>query len=204
MSFEQTLHAALAELGANLPEPLWTYIRWLEANGQVHTYAGTNETFLAAIPVAKPEEMTSHLAFETPPDMMRYWLGTEGYDTQIIPFLRCGGDGSYIALWRRGPKDSFVFLGSEGEAFVLAEDPRDLIAIVSMGYSGIEGRDDLSKTPAQIWADGYDQPPWPEPVALKAWAQDTFGIDHQATGAAYLPHDADADPFESFVARIVR
>ncbi len=205
MSFEAALRGRLAKLRADLPEALWSYIGWLEENGQAFAYTNTNEAFLAAIPVDSPERMTSHLAFEMPPDLVRFWLGKDGYETQIIPFLRCGGDGSYIALWRQdGQGDKFVFLGSEGEAFVMAEDPLDLIAIVTLGYASIETRDDLNKTPAQAWADWYDDRPWPEPTVLKAWVRDAFGLDHDPVGAAYLPYDADADPFEAFVAEVVK
>ncbi len=204
VTFETDLRDALQGVGADLPDALWTYIRWLEAEGQVYTYRATNQRFLATMPVAGIDALFSHLAFELPPDLVRYWLGKEGFERQIIPLAKCGGDGSYIALWKHDDQpDQFVFLGSEGESFVITENPVDLIAILTMGYSSIEGRDVLAATPAEAWAE-TDEEPWLEPVTAKDWATQTFGNIYMSTGAEYLPHATVADPFDQFIKQIQR
>lgn len=203
-SFETALRAAFEAFGADLAAELWMFITWLEENGQAYRYRTSGEPFLAAIPAANINALTSHLVFEMPPDLLRYWLGKEGYESQIIPFMKCGGDGSYIALWRQADAaDMFVFLGSEGESFVIAENAIDLIALISLGYESIEGRDVLAATPKTIWSE-WNETPWVEPVALKSWVSETFGINHKAKGAAYLPFDEGADPFETFVAKVTQ
>ncbi|MDJ0639868.1 MAG: hypothetical protein QNJ20_13620 [Paracoccaceae bacterium] len=199
VNFEDQMRAGLEVLDIDLPHELWTLIAWLEEKGQcLETPSGP--TYLAIMPLTDQGSLWSHLVFESPPDMVRFWFGKDGLERAVIPFVQCGGDGSYLALWRHaGAPDRYVFLGSEGEAFVVAEDVRDFISLLTMGYTQIETRSDLSSTPDQLWHDLNDDD-WPDPVELRQWVTDQFDFVHPATGAALLPYGAKDDPFAAFVA----
>jgi hypothetical protein len=103
-----------------------------------------------------------------------------------------------LALWRMaGRPEHYVFMGSEGEAFVIAEDERALITLITMGYDDIIGRGSLEPTPAELWGE-YNERPWPEPIELKQFTAREFGIDYPQRGADLLPYSEGDDPFESF------
>ena len=200
MSFRAQLGADLAALGADLPAPLWALITWLEARGQVYHTTHGNRPFLAAMPVAERAALWSDIYFESPPDLVRFWFGKPGLERQVIPFIHCEGDGSMLALWRHAGVDRFVFLGSEGDGFVVAETPEALIALITMGYAWIEGRFALEVPPAEVWAEVFDTP-WPDPVEVKTWAGEALGVVYPEMGAKLLPYPPDADPFAAFITR---
>ncbi len=197
-SFESALRQSLTDLDIDLPHALWTLIAWLEERGQrFETPSGL--PFLAIADVTSRDDLSSHVLFDLPPDLVRFWFGKDGLENQVIPFVHCGGDGSYFALWRHsGAPDRYVFLGSEGGAFTVAETPADLITLLTMGYPFIEGRHDLTASPEQVWEDRYDGD-WPDPVIVKDWVRSQFGVQHPMTGSAILPYSADDDPFAAFV-----
>ena len=196
-TFEAALRERLTKLDIDLPHELWTFIAWLEERGhRFDSPAGL--PFLSVAPSANRDAMWSHVYFVLPPDLVRFWFGKDGLEKWVIPFIHCGGDGSYIALWRNpGDPDRFVFLGSEGEAFTVAERAEDLIAILTMGYPWIEGRDDLAASPEQLWEDMSDAE-WPDLVDEKAWVTAHMGIRHPATGSSLLPRQPGDDPFTTF------
>lgn len=201
-TFESHLRDGLEALDIDLPHPLWLLIAWLEENGHRHVQPTSAKTVLPVMPRDSEGELWSHLFFDLQTDVTRFWLNCEGMERSLIPFLHCGADGSYMALWRHsGAPDRFVFLGSEGEAFVLAEDVTDFITLITMGYTSIEGSDVLFASPEENWAD-FNDGPWPDAPALHTWARETFGINYPATGAALLPYAAEADPFATWVSHI--
>ncbi len=197
-TFETSLRDSLTEYDIDLPHPLWALIAWLEERGHRRdTPAG-----LPFLDVFSPEGAApwSHVCFELPSDLVRFWFGRDGLEKQIIPIVHCGGDGSYIALWRHaGAPDRFVFLGSEGEAFTVAERAEDLIAVVTMGYTSVEGRDDLLMTPEVNW-DHQRDGDWPEPVDIMGWVSEHYGILYPATAGSLLPYAVGEDPFAAFAA----
>lgn len=197
-TFEAALRDALTGLDIDLPHELWALISWLEERGQkFETPAGL--PFLAIGEATRREELWSHIYFDLPPDLVRFWFGKEGLEKSVIPFVHCGGDGSYIALWRHaGAPDRFVFLGSEGEAFTMAESVEALVTLLTMGYPFIEGRDDLTASPEQIWEETQDGP-WPDLAPVKTWVREHFGIQHPVSGSAILPYSGREDPFAVFV-----
>ena len=201
-TFEAALRDALTKLHMDLPHELWALISWLEERGQrFETPAGL--PFLAIADAAHRDELWSHIYFDLPPDLVRFWFGSDGLEKQITPFVHCGSDGSYIALWRhKGAPDRYVFLGSEGEAFTLAETPRAFITLLTMGYPWIEMRQDLTAPPEQLWEDAHDLP-WPGLVAVKDWASAQFDLKYPMTGSTILPYSATDDPFIAFVAEAV-
>lgn len=197
-SFEAAMRDSLTERDIDLPHEIWTLIAWLEERGQrFETPAGS--PFLAIGDVTNQSELWSQVFFDVPPDLVRFWFGRDGLEKQVIPFVHCGGDGSYIALWRHpGDVDRFVFLGSEGEAFTVAATADALIAILTMGYPFIESRHDLVLAPEQLWEDLHSDP-WPEPVKVKDWVRGQFGTQYPFSAASLLPFPQTEDPFAAFV-----
>lgn len=199
--FEVHLRSKLHDLDADFALPIWTLIYWLESKGQCFRYTSDQEPFLSTTLVKDKDALWSHVNFVLPPDMVRFWFGKQGYEKQVIPFLRCGSDGSYIALWRRpDTEDSFVFLGSEGDAFVVAEDPKQLIALATMGYTSIEGRDVLAASPKQVWRETHSGS-WPEPIELMAWTTENLGVLYPENGVEILPYALADDPFAKFATK---
>ncbi len=198
-TFESHLRNSLTDFDIDLPHPLWALISWLEERGHRHETVG-GMPWLSMFTSHGKSELWSHVCFEPPPDLVRFWFSRDGLEKQVIPFVHCGGDGSHIALWRHpGAVDRYVFLGSEGEAFTVAERVEDLIVILTMGYTSIEGRDDLMVTPELNWEHQRDGD-WPEPVDIMSWVSEHYGLLYPATGGSLLPYDHDGDPFAAFVA----
>lgn len=197
--FETLLRSRLNELDADLPSALWKLIAWLENKGQCYHYISSQEPFLSSLVVENVDALSSHIHFVIPDDRIQHWFGRQGYEKQIVPFIRCGGDGSHIALWKKtGCVDRFVFLGSEGDAFVLTDDPNQFVALITMGYDSIEGRNELVASPKRTWREGNDGA-WPEPVETKAWAIKSLGVIYPQTGEEILPYALTDDPFAKFV-----
>ena len=202
-SFEIALRERLNDHNADLPEAVWSLVSWLERKGQCFQYTSSQEPFLSTSLVRTKDDLWSHVSFVLPPDMVRHWFGKQGYEQQVIPFIRCGADGSYIALWKGADAvDRFVFLGSEGEAFVVAESPKQFIALITMGYVSIEGRDVLAASPEQVCREMNDTI-WPEPIELKTWAVNQLGIFYPKRGEELLPYDPMDDPFQNFVTQVI-
>ena len=198
-TFEASLRESLTHFDIDLPHALWALISWLEERGHRHeTPAGL--PFLSIADEHDGDTLWCDVYFDLPPDLVRFWFGKDGMEKQVIPFIHCGGDGSYIALWRHaGAPDRFVFLGSEGEAFTISESVNGLITLLTMGYPAIEARDDLTVTPEQVWEDLHDGP-WPDMADVKAWVQAHFNIRHPMTAGSILPYTVTDDPFAVFAA----
>ncbi len=198
-SFEAQLRTRLADLDVDLPEDLWALVSWLEEHGQHFSYTRTHEPFLSTSMVKTHDALWSSIGFEMPQDFIRHWIGKPGFEREIIPLVRCGGDGSYFALWMQG-NDSvrYIFLGSEGEAFVVAEDTRNFIALLAMGYCSVEGRFSLELQPHVEWDAMFDTD-WPKPDQLSQWVEDRFDLTLPAKGSDLLPTYAKGDPFEAFL-----
>lgn len=191
----------LAGLGPDLimPPEVVRLMRWLEEDqNNLLRYTSTQDPFLPTTPVAGIDALWSHLAFVIDPDMFKYWLGREGLENTLVSILRCGGDGSHIGLWR-DPQGAvkFVFAGSEGEAFVLAETGIDFVRIITMGYESIEIRETLDDHPGVVFEE-YSDGPWPDTAQAKTWVRDTFGVTYPDTAAELLP-TATPDPFVAWV-----
>ena len=159
--FTQNLLAGLGP-DMTLGAEVIALMEWLEddQNNLMH-YTSTNEPFLPTTPVAHIDALWSHLAFVIDPDMFTYWLGREDMGNTIVSILRCGGDGSHLALWRNADGAmKYVFAGSEGSAFVVAETGLDFVLLVTMGYQSIEDLSHLSRHPSEYWTT-YNEGPRP-------------------------------------------
>lgn len=198
--FAQALRQSLPE-GFDLPPEIWTLIDWLESHGQTMRYRSGDRLFLPIMPAKSLDDLWSNLAFVIETDLIRYWLGKDGFGDVLVPIVRCGSDGSHLAAWNTGGQMRFVLLGSEGEALTVAENAVDFITLITMGYTDIMGRQELEITPAENFADSYDGK-WPEPVELKAFSQQSFDVTYPNTAASLLSDD-EPDPFAEFVADIV-
>lgn len=202
-TFEASLRESLTHFDIDLPHALWALISWLEERGHRHeTPAGLS--FLSIAGEDDNGTLWSQIYFDLPPDLVRFWFGKDGLEKEVIPFVHCGGDGSYIALWRHaGAPDRFVFLGSEGEAFTVADTVEGLITILTMGYSAVEVRDDLTSSPEQLWEDLHDGA-WPDMTEVKAWVSEHFEIRHPMTAGSVLPYQLANDTFTAFAAHQTR
>ncbi|MCB5200187.1 hypothetical protein LGQ03_13130 [Loktanella sp. TSTF-M6] len=197
IDFARDLRASLPA-GITLPSEVWDFIGWLEREKQTRSYPRSDRLFLPTLPVDPSEQLWSHLAFVIETDLIRHWFGKDLPDQTLHPLVRCGADGSHIAVWQRADAMSFVFLGSEGDAFTIAKDATDFITLITMGYRSIEDRATLLLTPAEDFGATPDRP-WPDPVQAKTWAQTHLNAVYPARAEALLPFASD-DPFTRFVA----
>ena len=193
----------LAGLGPDMvlgPEVI-ALMEWLEdEQGNLMRYTSTNEPFLPTTPMASIDALWSHLAFVIDPDMFKYWMGREDLGNTLVSILRCGGDGSHMALWRDPDgKMKYVFAGSEGDAFVVADTALGFVQLITLGYESIEARESLDDHPAEFWQE-YNDSPWPDTKTAKAWIKAKFGVDPPHVGADLLPQYPNGDPFNKWVA----
>ncbi len=153
-------------------------MHWLEddQNNLMH-YTSNTVPVLPTIPFADIDALWSHLAFVIDPDLFTYWMGRDDLGNTLVSILRCGGDGSHIAQWR-DPEGAmkYVFAGSEGDAFVLAESSLAFVQLITMGYESIETRDALTEHPAEIWQE-YQDGLWPDTQTAKIWVRGQFGVE---------------------------
>lgn len=199
-AFEAALRDALTGFDIDLPHALREPIAWLQERVHRHT-SPAGQPFLSVAAPDAQGALWSHEFFDLPPDLMRFRFGAVGMEKQVIPFMHCGGDDSHIALWRHGgAPDRYVFLGSEGEAFAVAERPDDLIAFLTLGFPAIERRDDLVARPEHVWEEMHDGA-WPGVTGVKAWVKVHFWVQHPMTAEAILPYISGDDPFIAFVAQ---
>ena len=106
-----------------------------------------------------------------------------------------------MALWR-GETDRYVFLGSEGEAFVVAETAVEFILVITMGYESIECADDLLISPKTQWDEGKSTP-WPELAALQKWVRETFQVSYPIIGEDLGLGISLPDPFRQYLDQIL-
>ena len=211
--------SVLTLLQKNLPrgmqfDPMvWEYLTWLETDWGVQRFRSSGDPFLPALPVNDLKRMESHLAVHpmpqvvdrwfTPPRKPRTKLGkvlrftgvTHAKRQPIYPFIRSSASGSVIAMWQQPDEPlRYVLMGSEGEAYTLAEHPLAFLAILALGYEEIDARSFLEFRPGLM----LDHP---AVVAARGWLVDRFDIKFPVTAAAALPYSSDNDPFTRHVMR---
>jgi hypothetical protein len=196
MKFEQALRKSLPE-GFVLPEEIWNLIQWLEGRKQGFQYRKTNALFMPTMPAESIDHIWSHLAFVIQPELVRHWFGKNGLEEFLVPLVKCGADGSHFAIWKNGEDATFVFLGSEGEAFKVTSNVHEFIVLITMGYFSLEDRHALASTPSDNYAECLDGK-WPDPVDVKQHIQSTLGVTYPATGESLIAIDED-DPFVEWV-----
>ena len=188
--------------GFVLAPEIVSLIRWLERQGQTYRYRRTGMPFLAVKPAQSLDALTSAICFRlAPTDFVQSWFGHNLANESIVPLVHCGADGSILAVWR-GQPDRYVFLGSEGTAFIVAETAVDFILLITMGYFSIEMAEDLLVSPETQWREMYDDP-WIAPTAVKSWVEETFSGQYPETGSTLRARVASPDPFRRYVDKLM-
>ncbi|QIK72802.1 hypothetical protein G7070_11615 [Propioniciclava coleopterorum] len=95
--------------------------------------------------------------------------GTPGY-ARLLPIAEAAGDGSQVLLWR-DPEDGqrVVVLDSEGSGHLIADDARDLLVLLGVGYDELTEYS-LGEPPA-------DPVPEEALAAYRAWLTEAFGVE---------------------------
>lgn len=210
--------SVLAQLQKDLPKGMlfdpmvWAYLTWLEDDWGIQRFRRTGDSFLPALPVDDLKKMESHLAIFSMPDVVDHWFGApkpartkigrlaratgaiKPKVPPVFPFVRASGDGSVIAMWKQNEDAPmrYVVMGSEGEAYTLANHPLGFLAILALGYEEISDRAFLEFRPG-LMADH------PAVVSARGWLMKRFDIRFPVTASAGLPYKADEDPFTQYV-----
>lgn len=192
LSFVEALKSSLPH-GFTLPNEVLHFIKWLESEKQVYQYRNTQELFLPTIPVKSVDHLRSHFAFIIEPTLTRDWFGKEGLEQLVVPIVKCGADGSYLAIWKNGENNSYVFLGSEGEAFTITKNVENFLVLLTMGYISIESRFSFSLSPAENCHSA-----WAEPTYVQNHLKKIYGVLYPET-AAELIEPIENDLFVKFV-----
>ena len=192
LSFLETLNNSLPE-SFSMPVEISDFIKWLEAEKQVYRFKRTQQLFLPTIPVKSMDDLWSYFAFVIEPDLVRQWFGKDGLEDKIIPLVKCGADGSHLAIWKNGENNSYVFLGSEGEAFTVTEDVKSFLVFITKGYDSVEGRFSISSPPEENC-----HPAWTKPSYVQSHIQNTYGVSYPES-AADIVKNIEGDPFAKFV-----
>ena len=198
--FEKALSQSLPE-SFYLPKELWQLIQWLEDRNQTFRFRKSKNIFLPTMPVQSIDHLWSSLYFTVNTYDANSWFGKEGFYEIIIPIVRCGGDGSFFAVWKDGQRYLFVFMGSEGECFTVTDSIRDFLFLITMGYNDILGEKDLFLTPQENNAI-YSSGDWREPLEVKSFVRSIFDFDYPINGASILKK-FDEDPFVRFVDEMI-
>jgi len=192
--------------GMSFDSLVLAYFEWLEDRYGAQKYRKSDSLFLPVFPIETINAMQSHLAVQPLAGLVEAWFGDitpkrrwrdmlsrPAPGRPILPFCKCGGDGSVIALWM--PEQDirrYVFMGSEGEAFTLAEDPVSFIILLTMGYSNIEGRDSLQYSPDL-------QRDHPGVIPVRDWVLRRLDVKYPTTAEELLPY-FEVDPFTIYAA----
>lgn len=173
-----------SRLDAHLPAPhrvpaaldrAWD---WMEANGRGWDSEGGR--FLT--PYAG--ELDLSVSFGEPSLTGWFPAGTAGVE-QIVPFGYTDGTGGMLAFWADGDTLRIVVLGSEGEAFVLVDDPVDLLRLVAIGYPELQtfyfaepAEGEFGEDTSAAVAD------------FRAWVEETFAVTVPETWGDVEEEDA--------------
>lgn len=143
---------------SELPDDLERAWVWLEERGHgVETPGGYYLTIL--------DGEDSEFSF-TSSATLEGWLepSSPGH-ADLLPIGEADGSGSIIALWRDRSAVRVVLLGSEGERGILAQDGREFLTLLAIGYDEIS---DLT-----LGAE----PEQPIDIArFRGWIEETFQV----------------------------
>lgn len=109
------------------------------------------------------------------------WLdpGESGYD-RLLPIGEADGSGSIMALWNDGDAVRVVLLGSDGERGILAQDAREFVTLLAIGYDELSGV-----------ALGAEPDPRVDVTRFRAWVEETFEVDVPAAWPSLSSHADD-------------
>lgn len=114
--------------GFTVPEPLDSAWSWMEQQGWV--VDGPNGYFVTPYP--GPRQLGAVFSAQ---ESLDGWFepGDPGFD-QLVPIAQISGDGGTGAVWIDGDQVRFVALGSDGDAYLLADSPVDFLRLIAVGY----------------------------------------------------------------------
>lgn len=193
-SFLKALQKSLPD-NFTLPIEISNFMKWLEAEKQVYQFKRTQELFLPTIPVKSMDQLWSHFAFVIEPNLVRNWFGKKGLEERLVPLVKCGADGSHLAIWKNGKSSSYVFLGSEGEAFTVTKDVRSFLVFITMGYVSVEGNFSLSSPPKEHINCHTN---WTKLSYVQNHIKNTYEVSYPEIAADLIENFED-DPFTKFV-----
>ncbi len=170
----------------SMPEEFEALFDWIEAKGFFMPSTAFPGDRLAMLgPGKEPYEGTIILfRVETAEQAQKSgdaWSGVHVPDiaNRLVLFARTGGDGSHAAFWIADDgQQHIVYVGSEGEAGILASRPLDFLRLLAIGYEYI---DDCFERP--------DEPPENDAgsrvvinEAYRSWLRHSYGVT--------IPHTA--------------
>lgn len=149
--------------GIAVPEELEQAWLWMEQQGWgVETANGY---------VLAPDAGSRQLgvAFRAFDKSLEPWVFEGVPSGRIAPFAEIGGDGSVGALWLDDDDQvRFVGLGSEGDAYLLADSAIDLLRLVAIGYSEL--------TTYAVGLPPDDDEAVAALAPFRAWVEQTFDV----------------------------
>ncbi|MFT0846138.1 hypothetical protein VR010_00080 [Actinomycetaceae bacterium L2_0104] len=107
----------------------------------------------------------------TPGLSLEGWFdeGTFGYE-RLLPIAEAAGDGSIAALWLDDEDQArVVVLASDGDGYVVAENARDFLTLLSIGYTEF-----LSFL---MYGPPEDDEAVDAVAEFRAWAEETFDVE---------------------------
>jgi hypothetical protein len=183
------------------PRELLEFFEWQEAEGL--------DAVEGDLRYARFDPDQPYLNMYTMPVDPRYaetWYrnADESVRGRIAPFLRSGGDGSVVALWRDNAGDlAFVHMGSgSGSTLlsVLTREPIDFLKLIAIGYDELCWPEWYARTPEQAYADafiGVDDRLYRPRERLRAWVEKTFDVVVPATASTIVTQVSHMDDAES-------
>ena len=163
-----------------LPDDLERAWAWLEDHGYAVDAPGGYYVTVSG-------EDDSSILF-TADGTLEGWLEPDepGY-ADVLPIGEADGSGSIIALWRDGDAVRVVLLGSDGERGILAQDAREFLTLLAIGYVELNG--------IALGAEPEDPV---ETSRFREWLEGTFGVTVPSAWPALSDHP---DAFGSWMAR---
>lgn len=161
-------------------EQAWT---WMEEQG----WGLDNDNGYFLVPYASTRVLGP--VFCVLEDFVEHWFESGDASSRLVPFASIAGDGSAAALWLDDDRLRFVGLGSEGDAFVLADSAVDFLRLVAVGHAEL--------TPWELGLPPDDEDSVTALAPFRSWVEETFDV--------LVPGEWPAvgeDEFTDWVARV--
>jgi hypothetical protein len=166
--------------GIKIPDELDRAWEWMEQQGW--HYTREDDCFLTPY----PGDRQLGIVFSNT-GTLKGWDALED-SPQLAPLAEIGSDGSIAALWRSDDgRLRFVGLGSEGDAYLLAETAVDFLRLIAVGYRELTA-------PLGLPDEDADDLECIEALAdFRAWVEGTFNVSVPASWPPLDEQDEFAD-----------